>query len=294
MTNGGLEWTEYVPDPRDQLVHDVLHGRRTPADAEAEAQRLGIGPLAAKPDPMIFDPAMEPFWSIPMAVVWIALRDFDAVRCCWDSYRAKRWNWKPTSRNLWPELPENSMTLDIEGPATLLTAEVIIAHLGKFTGDVDAAWKMLVDQLRLGNLSVQAIDIDTERSVVVPPIEWKILNPDRYSDAFAVRGGGRYYRAVEVSRKELISYWPVIPTVESEAQDVPGWTARSESLSIEAGRTFLSKNPDATKAATRAYLHEQFRQMPFRAFDDRIWPKAREKAGLPPRGRSGRPKKTPQ
>jgi hypothetical protein len=34
-----------------------------PADAESEAKRLGLGPLASEPDPNDGDPMREPFWT---------------------------------------------------------------------------------------------------------------------------------------------------------------------------------------------------------------------------------------
>jgi hypothetical protein len=54
--------------PRDELIDKVQHGKLTPAQAEAEALRLGLGPFAKCPDPDRFDPMAEAWWSLPMAV----------------------------------------------------------------------------------------------------------------------------------------------------------------------------------------------------------------------------------
>ena len=40
----------------------------SPAEAEFEAKRLGLEPLASAPDPNDYDPMREPFWTLPMTV----------------------------------------------------------------------------------------------------------------------------------------------------------------------------------------------------------------------------------
>jgi hypothetical protein len=64
---------------RDDLIDDVRKGRLTPEQAEAEAARLSIGELARQPDRRAFKPMGEPFWTLPMAVAWIAWRSPDRV-----------------------------------------------------------------------------------------------------------------------------------------------------------------------------------------------------------------------
>ena len=69
---------------RDDLITMVQRGQMIPADAESVAKRLGLGPLASEPDPNNYDPMREPFWTLPMAVAWIAYRTQDAVRNWWE------------------------------------------------------------------------------------------------------------------------------------------------------------------------------------------------------------------
>lgn len=69
---------------RDDLITMVQRGQMIPADAEFVAKRLGLGPLASEPDPNNYDPMREPFWTLPMAVAWIAYRTQDAVRNWWE------------------------------------------------------------------------------------------------------------------------------------------------------------------------------------------------------------------
>ena len=47
---------------RDDLITMVQRGEMTPVDAESQAKRLGLGPLASEPDPNDYDPMREPFW----------------------------------------------------------------------------------------------------------------------------------------------------------------------------------------------------------------------------------------
>lgn len=78
---------------RDLLIDDVQYGRKTPAEAEAEAVRLGLGPFARRPDPADFDPVNEAWWSLPMTIAWILWRSRDQVREYWDEYRIECIDW---------------------------------------------------------------------------------------------------------------------------------------------------------------------------------------------------------
>lgn len=68
---------------RDELIDRVRYGRLTPAEAEAEAAHLGLERLASRPDPSQFDPMRETWWTLPMAIAWIARRSPDEVRESW-------------------------------------------------------------------------------------------------------------------------------------------------------------------------------------------------------------------
>jgi hypothetical protein len=90
---------------RDDLITMVQRGEMTPDDAEAEAKRLGLDPLAAEPDPNDYDPMREPFWTLPMAVAWIAYRTQDAVRNWWNEYRKECWDWHFREWRVGPDGP---------------------------------------------------------------------------------------------------------------------------------------------------------------------------------------------
>src|SRR4051812_32602504 len=95
-----MAWKPYEPNPRGLLIHRVKIGEITPEEAEAAAQQEGFGPLATKPSPIDFDPAEMSFWSLPMAVAWIAWRNIQSVREHCAEYREKWFVWLPGSGNV--------------------------------------------------------------------------------------------------------------------------------------------------------------------------------------------------
>ena len=86
---------QYVPSPRDELFHRAQIGEITPKEAEAEATRKGLAPLASRPAEDDFDPRGKSRWSLSMALAWILWRDFGEVRQWDNEYRAECWNWQP-------------------------------------------------------------------------------------------------------------------------------------------------------------------------------------------------------
>src|SRR5262249_42297576 len=74
---------------RDDLIDKVRRGEMKPAEAEAEAARLGMKPFAVEADPVEFDPFRETWWTLPMTITWIAWRSPDRVREWWDRCRSE-------------------------------------------------------------------------------------------------------------------------------------------------------------------------------------------------------------
>ncbi|AOG04380.1 hypothetical protein [Bosea sp. RAC05] len=81
------------PAKRDDLIACVIAGTLSPAEAEAEAARLGLRAIEYRPDPNDFDPMQEQFWTLPMAVAWVAYRTAETVRENWDKYRLECVHW---------------------------------------------------------------------------------------------------------------------------------------------------------------------------------------------------------
>ncbi|WP_291570757.1 hypothetical protein [Bradyrhizobium sp.] len=82
-----MKLNERLLAARDNLIDQVRRGQITPDEAEAEAAKQGFGPIASAPDPLEFDPKQMPWWSIPMALSWIAWRNTKSVRESCAEYR---------------------------------------------------------------------------------------------------------------------------------------------------------------------------------------------------------------
>jgi hypothetical protein len=95
-----MAWESFEPSPRDLLIHRVRIGEITPEEAEAEAKQGGFGPIATKPSPIDFDPAQMPYWSLPMALAWIAWRHIQQVREHCAEYCENWLHWFPGSWNV--------------------------------------------------------------------------------------------------------------------------------------------------------------------------------------------------
>src|SRR5207249_5014035 len=105
---------------RDHLLDNVKYGRMTPDEVEAEAVCLGLSKLASEPDSSQFDPMRETWWTLPMALAWIAWRSPDKVRECWDPYRAECWEWHFKEWRAGPDGPVyGGHFLEQRRPATL-------------------------------------------------------------------------------------------------------------------------------------------------------------------------------
>jgi hypothetical protein len=81
-------------DLRDELVDALQHGRTTPNEAEARLKDLGLAPLAPEPDPTDYDPMYEVWWTLPMAVAWIAWRTSTVVARASDAFRTQVFHWQ--------------------------------------------------------------------------------------------------------------------------------------------------------------------------------------------------------
>lgn len=192
---GTARWIPFVPDDRDNLISDVREGRLTPEQAEAKANELGIGPLERLPDPAQFDPMEEPFWTLPMAVAWIAWRDVHAVRLSWDKYRKECLFWAPKTYWVPGNEPATGFALNHHGPANLdfLNATV---RLGEPQIPAEAAFNELKRAAQEGRIAVTAIAEGQGRQEIAAHIwielEWQererdgsgylVINKIRYKE----------------------------------------------------------------------------------------------------------------
>lgn len=169
---------------RDDLLEEVKYGRMTPDHAEAEAACLGLGPLAAVPDPQKFDSMAEPWWTLPMTITWIVWRDEREVLENYDPYRLECFDWiyRKWRIGFEGEIYEghfleqrNSATLPRLALAMLLDTAAAQSRQPLFT--FKEAEKRLWNALQDNQLQATGIPPDGERRVTIPDFEWRDLKP---------------------------------------------------------------------------------------------------------------------
>src|SRR3954447_19239039 len=113
--------TRRIPCTRDDLFDRLQRGELSISKAEAQAVADGVGPLRDEPELDAFHPETETFWTLPMAVAWVAWRSFARVTEYWDEYRVKCWDWHFKRWRLGPDGPvHEGWFLEQRAPATLI------------------------------------------------------------------------------------------------------------------------------------------------------------------------------
>jgi len=205
---------------RDDLIDDVQNGRMSPEAAEEEAARLGLPPLARVPDPASYNPMGETWWTLVMAIAWIAWRSPRKVCKFWDTYRRECWDWHCRGVRQGPGTPvQGRWFLKQREPATLSRLE---ANYDKANvEDVKAKlWKALS-----GNV-MQATGIkrpNGEERVLIPDHEWCDLAPFQRKGrtVLLVRKGQSVsdasgYNDVMVRRQSVMALWPLVRREECD------------------------------------------------------------------------------
>lgn len=226
MSDEPTVWSEeFVPSPRDELFHRARIGEITPKEAEAEALRLGMKPLAERPAEDAFDPRHKSRWSLSMALAWILWRDYGEVRQWDNDYRAEVWNWQVFNARLPVDggtstktvrgyavaqlHPTSSLLFEIHGAVALLTDPGRIA--GRTPRMVkNELWAALSD----GKLIAEGIPSSGGARIDVPAREWTDLEnvTDGRLDGEYFRyrhhPAGRAYDDIVWRRDDLVRLWP--------------------------------------------------------------------------------------
>ena len=179
---------------RDDLFEEVKYGRMTPGEAEAEAARLGLAPLAAVPDPQKFDPMAEPWWTLPMTVAWIVWRDDREVLENYDPYRLEWFDWSYRAWRIGFEgAIHEGYFLEQRTPATLPRLALSI-HFDTVPGQsrenlvtFGEAEKSLWNALQDSQLQATGIPTDGEKRVPIPDFEWRDLKAFEEGERDVVR-----------------------------------------------------------------------------------------------------------
>lgn len=199
---------------REDLIARASDGSLTPSQAEAEAERLGVGPIATTPDPDDYDPLSETYWTLPMAVSWIAYRRADAVRQCWDVYRESCWTWRK-SQYREGEIIRTGWILETRGPANLaylalgaIVDQVDGAELVMSTSEAqDALWVALRERF----FPATGVSSESGRREVIPPLDWQemVAIQARFGarDEVTDRNLSRGFREVLVPSEPVRRFW---------------------------------------------------------------------------------------
>jgi hypothetical protein len=264
-----MQWEKWTPSPRDNLIDQVRRGQITPDEAELEAEKQGFGPLATTPDPIDFDLEGMPWWSLPMALAWIAWRERKRVREHCAEYRNDWLIWVPGSWNVPTDDGAEFARIDghelkAVGPSTACRLEMIETNL-KSTGLLPPTTRMAVSQaekqlfatLAAGQIVAVAKDVEG-RIVDVPQREWPYLQlfEENQRDVlkFDPLDRDAAYSEIKIPRDELRRVWreyeleflPYSPSTETAPRSHLNIQLRKgEIVSRYSGETSLGNPADA-------------------------------------------------
>jgi hypothetical protein len=268
---------------RDNLIEQVRRGVVTPQQAEVSAAEHGLT-LLPEPSPADCDPMSEPDWSMAMVLAWIMTRDTDAVREAWDDWLEQDKFWVPRR---WEVQGEGRIydghSIEKNGPADLLHLVVKELHWrAKQVMQLEDARGQLSKKLRAGAIEATGLPLDGGHRLIIPAHEWRDLAPCSSPTGICVRtkrGRGLGYDDVALASAAVIKSWPApICHLGLEARSIPA-TAGQETMAIKALASHLKANPNSTKAAAAEWCRKSGYRLGKRAFE-RVWPQAREVAGL--------------
>ncbi|SDB59482.1 hypothetical protein [Bauldia litoralis] len=250
--------------PRQRLLKAALDGDSTPAQAEAEASRLGVSPLLDRPDSDAFDPMREDRWTLPMTIAWIVWRAPEMVRENWHAYVIGCTRWRGVFRN--------GTCIGFEpGPLPTPTWSLLALHedypreRSRATPwrprSPDEAREELWKALEHGDVEADAIDLDTGKRVAVTATAWKSLELYSELDMDIVREdplSRSGYHDIRLPMRQVTDAWPV--RVLSEVlpspmtPDGPGYmplSAAAQWIATKGAAVDVGLNPEAWDEAYR-------------------------------------------
>jgi hypothetical protein len=206
---------------RSDIIEKAQAGEITGDQAEAEAKRLGVGPLATKPAADTLDAMAEPYWTMVMAVAWIAWRTPEAVRDQWDEYRSRCFDWHFRRSRIGFDGPiRDGWFLEQRGPSSLLTLQLAESFDRASSSEADLpimsvaeSEEALMVALRTDCFPAFGLQDGAGERRPVPAHAWidlKCMN-DRHRDYYAPLGGrfaaGVRYDDVRVRSASVAGLW---------------------------------------------------------------------------------------
>ena len=209
---------------RDQLIEEVKYGRMSPAEAEAEASKLGFGPLAATPDPRQFNPMDEVGWTLPMTVAWIAWRDPQKLLQFYDPYLAQCFDWHFRKWRIGFSGPIYEGHFLNERPSATLSHVSLLEHInivaepkGDRVPKVREAKATLWEAMQDSRLEATGLpSLDLPRGAI-PAREWHDLEAIEERGRDTLRRGLTSltgYTKIVIARRSVLALWPEVRKVE--------------------------------------------------------------------------------
>ena len=173
-------WRE-AQDLKDQLLHRASIGDLSDVQADAEAERLGLGRLSREPGSDEFRAEDQSHWTLPMAIAWVAYLCLDDVREWSAPYRAECFDWHWHRWRTGPDGPiKEGWHLQQRAKPTLALLG-ISAAFDRAEGEkalhmsIREAREALWIALREGFFTASGIGTETNRRVEIPTLEWHEL-----------------------------------------------------------------------------------------------------------------------
>lgn len=251
--------------------------RLTPERAEAIADRIGAAPLNPRPRP---DPMRASHWTTLQAVAWIMTRDASKVqRCSWEpdafDWQAFDEDGRVRYRLDGANEPRKNTLVDIRARAVFEGGDA------SKIPNADDAFSELANRLASAKATVTGVR-DGELTEITPAIwvratlgesgDLKIPNVGSVSD-------------VRIERAEILREWPAPGAAVKRAAA----SSAAEKRAVAALATRLKADREMKRGDAATFCETEHGIGPT-AFKARVWPQAREMAGLPRHAASGRPR----
>lgn len=284
---------------RSALIIAAEFGILSAREAEKLSESLGYGPLIEEPDADEFNPLRKFDWTLPMALAWIAALDMRDVMEQDNDYRAAATSWRRVGRQKRPTDNTSTNYIVTDG------SELVQRHRSALTyfllGDCPSGLRpsdakdRLWSKLRSGELSATGRPNGGTRQAI-EAAQWQDLEPQlertgsdvevleaREPDKPLLKPDVRWYN-VTVKMKDVLRWWPA-PKINF------AWTIILEREAQSKLASILQDEAKISKQRAMAQLKQAFADLPTKAFL-RMWPRARETAGLEAKAPSGRKRKS--
>ena len=194
-------------------------GELNPEQAEAWAQAKGQPPFASRPDPEVFNPLLEPYWTLAMAAAWIIWRTRNAVRDYWNDYGRECREWRVHQASFADGRRELGHIVEQRCCVSLFDVLRETARQDPSDAVLQAteAVKELWGHLQTGRLESTGIPRNPSGGLPIPPYEWIDFSyydwhgGDPDSVAKSTDSEARY-NSVRVARERVMTIWPRLPS----------------------------------------------------------------------------------